>query len=74
MLAAIAAAHGATARQVALAFLTTAFRRSSPFPRRSTVPHVEENAGAGDLTLTEAEIADIDRAFPLGRHAGLAML
>ena len=72
-LAAIAERHGATARQVALAFLT---RRSSLFaiPKATTLPHVEENAGAAGLTLTEAEIADIDRAFPLGRHAGLAML
>ena len=72
-LAAIAERHGATARQVALAFLT---RRSSFFaiPKATTLPHVEENAGAAGLTLTEAEIADIDRAFPLGRHAGLAML
>ena len=38
------------------------------------MPHVEENAGADGLTLTEAEIAAIDRAFPLGRRAGLAML
>jgi hypothetical protein len=31
--------------------------------------HAAENAGAGDLCLTEAEIARIDEAFPLGpRH------
>jgi diketogulonate reductase-like aldo/keto reductase len=73
VLAAIAVAHGATARQVALAFLT---RRPSLFaiPKAATVPHVEENAGAAGLTLTETEIAAIDRAFPLGRHTGLAML
>ncbi len=73
VLAAIAEAHGATARQVALAFLT---RRSGLFaiPKAATLPHVEENAGAAGLTLTGVEIADIDRAFPLGRHAGLAML
>jgi diketogulonate reductase-like aldo/keto reductase len=73
VLAAIAEAHGATARQVALGFLT---RRSALFaiPKAVAIPHVEENAGAAGLTLTEAEIADIDRAFPLGRHAGLAML
>ncbi len=73
VLAGIARSHGATARQVALAFLT---RRKSLFaiPKAATVPHVEDNAGAGGLTLTEAEIADIDRAFPLGRHTGLAML
>ncbi len=73
VLAAIARARGATPRQVALAFLT---RHSSLFaiPKAATVPHVEENAGAAGLALTAAEIADIDRAFPLGRPAGLAML
>jgi len=30
------------------------------------VEHVEENAGAGALELTETEIARIDKAFPLG--------
>ncbi len=69
----IAAAHEATARQVALAFLT---RRSSLFaiPKAADVAHVEENAGAGDLRLGEDEIDRIDRAFPLGEPAGLAML
>ncbi len=73
VLAAIAGARGATPRQVALAFLT---RVPALFaiPKAAALAHVEENAGAGGLTLTEAEIADIDRAFPLGRHAGLAML
>ncbi len=73
VLARIAGTRGATPRQVALAFLT---RRPSLFaiPKAATTAHVEENAGAGALTLTEAEIADIDRAFPLGRHTGLAML
>ena len=73
VLGAIASARGATPRQMALAFLS---REPSLFaiPKAATLPHVEENAGAGDLTLTEAEIAAIDRVFPLGRHAGLAML
>lgn len=65
LLAEIAAAHGATPRQVALRFLV---RRPSVFaiPKASTPVHAEENAGAGDLHLTKAEIARIDRAFPLG--------
>jgi diketogulonate reductase-like aldo/keto reductase len=73
VLADIALARAATPRQVALAFLT----RKKPFfaiPKAATLPHVEENAGAADITLTEAEIAAIDRAFPLGRDRGLAML
>ena len=69
----VARAHGATARQVALAFLV---RRASLFtiPKASDASHVAENAAAGDLTLTGQEIARIDRAFPLGRPGALPML
>src|SRR5215510_9691485 len=61
----IAAAHNATPRQVALRFLV---RRPSLFtiPKASRPDHTAENAGAGELRLTEAELARIDRAFPLG--------
>jgi diketogulonate reductase-like aldo/keto reductase len=62
----IAAAHGATARQVALAFLV----RGAPLftiPKASNPAHAAENAGAGGLRLSAAEIARIDAAFPLGR-------
>jgi diketogulonate reductase-like aldo/keto reductase len=65
VLAKIAEAHNATPRQVALAFLT---RRPSLFaiPKASTPAHAEENARAGDLQLSDAEIALIDIAFPRG--------
>jgi diketogulonate reductase-like aldo/keto reductase len=61
----IAAAHGATPRQVALAFLT---RRPSLFaiPKAAKAAHVEENAGAGALKLSKVDIARIDATFPLG--------
>jgi diketogulonate reductase-like aldo/keto reductase len=64
----IAAAHGATARQVALAFLV---RRPPLFtiPKASNPDHTTENAGAGDLRLSEDEIARVDQAFPLDRRA-----
>jgi diketogulonate reductase-like aldo/keto reductase len=69
----IAATHGATPRQVILAFLT---RESNVFtiPKASRVAHVEENAGAGDLTLDAADIAAIDAAFPRGDDGPLASL
>jgi diketogulonate reductase-like aldo/keto reductase len=65
LLAQIAAAHGATPHQVALAFLT---RHPSLFaiPKASSIAHVEENAAAGELRLSEAEIQGIDAAFPRG--------
>lgn len=61
----IAASHGATARQVALAFLV---RRPSSFaiPKASSPGHAADNAAAAQLRLTEAELGRIDSAFPLG--------
>ena len=61
----IAARHDATARQVALRFLV---RRPSLFtiPKASRPEHAAENAGAGDLRLSNAEFAAIDEAFPRG--------
>jgi diketogulonate reductase-like aldo/keto reductase len=65
----IAASHGATARQVALRFLV---RRPSLFtiPKASSPEHAADNAGASALRLTEAELARIDAAFPLGPRPG----
>ena len=74
VLKAIAERHDSTPRQVALRFLT---RRASVFaiPKASNPEHVEENAGAGALDLSEAELARIDAAFPLGpRQRSLPML
>ena len=72
-LAEVAAKHRATPRQVALAFLT---RRPALFtiPKAADTTHAAENAGAGDLTLTESDIAKLDQAFPAGRKRPLAML
>jgi len=70
----IASAHSATARQVALAFLV---RRPSLFtiPKAVRGEHVVDNAGAGRLELSGAEIARIDEAFPIGaRPRSLPML
>ena len=74
LLATIARAHGATARQVALAFLT---RASSvlTIPKAATPEHVADNAAAGALTLGESEIAALDQAFPRGpKPSSLPML
>jgi diketogulonate reductase-like aldo/keto reductase len=65
----IADAHQATLRQVALRFLV---RRSMllAIPKAASLEHIAENAGAGDLHLTEADITQIDQAFPLGSRPG----
>ena len=62
----IADAHGATPRQVALRFL---LRHPEIFviPKASNVAHVTENAGANAVVLSDADLAKIDAAFPLGR-------
>lgn len=70
----IAAEHGASARQVALRFLV---RRPAVFaiPKASTVAHADDNAGAGALELSTAELDRIDAAFPRGpRPRRLPML
>jgi diketogulonate reductase-like aldo/keto reductase len=63
----IAARHSATARQVALAFLT---RDPSVFaiPKAASAAHASDNAAAGDVTLTDSDIAALDKVFPLGRE------
>jgi diketogulonate reductase-like aldo/keto reductase len=70
----IAAAQGATPRQVALRFLT----RRPPLltiPKSSHPDRAAENAGAGNLTLAADDIARIEAAFPLGpRPRELPML
>jgi len=59
----IAERHGATPAQVALAW---SIRQPGvvTIPKTATLARVEENLGAVNLTLTEADLADIDRAFP----------
>jgi diketogulonate reductase-like aldo/keto reductase len=65
LLQTIAKRHAATPRQVALSFLT----REPPLfaiPKASTPEHAAQNAAAGDLALSDDEIAAIDKAFPRG--------
>jgi diketogulonate reductase-like aldo/keto reductase len=66
VLAELARAHGATPRQVALAFLV---RLPGLFaiPKAARPEHTLENAAAGDLVLGAEEIDRLDRAFPRGR-------
>jgi diketogulonate reductase-like aldo/keto reductase len=74
VLQAIAEAHGASVRQVALAFLT---RAPSVFaiPKASTPEHAADNAAAGKLMLGKDDIAALDDTFPRGpRPRSLPML
>lgn len=74
MLQTIADAHKATARQVALAFLT---RKPAVFaiPKASSAEHAAKNAAAGKLKLRDSEISALDKVFPRGpKPRGLPML
>jgi diketogulonate reductase-like aldo/keto reductase len=74
VLQSISDAHKATPRQVALAFLTRAASVLA-IPKASSAEHAAENAAAGDLKLSDAEIAVLDKAFPRGpKPRGLPML
>ena len=67
-------AQARRARQVALAFLT---RAPSVFaiPKASSAEHAADNAAAGNLKLSDGEIAALDKAFPRGpKPRGLPML
>jgi diketogulonate reductase-like aldo/keto reductase len=70
----IAKAHGASPRQVALAFLTRDPELLA-IPKASREEHAADNAAAGELALGSDEIAALDKAFPPGaRPRSLPML
>jgi diketogulonate reductase-like aldo/keto reductase len=67
-LKAVAARHNATVGQVMLAWC---LRHQTVFavPKTSRLEGVRENAAAGDLRLTPADLAEIDKDFPPPAHA-----
>lgn len=73
-LSAIAGAHGVSTHQVAIAFLLS---RSSilTIPKAASVPHVEDNARAATLVLTDDDQTRLETAFPRGpRRRGVPTL
>lgn len=65
----IATKHGVSREAVALAFLVR-----DPFafaiPKANALAHVDANAAAGDLALTNEDIARIDVAYPSQKRSG----
>jgi aryl-alcohol dehydrogenase-like predicted oxidoreductase len=55
----IAAAHGATPAQVALAWLLARSPVMLPIPGTGSVAHVAENTAAAQLTLTDVELREL---------------
>ena len=66
-LAEIGARHGATAAQVALAWLL-AQPGVIAIPKAARAEHLRENLGAASLALTAEDLARIDRAHPPPAH------
>jgi diketogulonate reductase-like aldo/keto reductase len=64
VLAEVARAHGASPRQVALAFLA---RVAFTIPKAGRAEHARENAAAADLRLAAADVRRLDAAFPVRR-------
>ena len=56
-LQAVARVHGATAAQVAIAWLLQRSPVMLPIPGTSSVAHLEDNLGAADLRLSEEDVA-----------------
>jgi len=62
-LARIARDHGATSVQIALAWLLCRARVMIPIPGTSTRTHLEENAAASRITLSDEEFSSLSAAF-----------
>jgi diketogulonate reductase-like aldo/keto reductase len=62
-LAAIAVRHRATPAQIALAWVLRQ-RDMMVIPKAGSEAHVRENRAALDIDLTEADLGELDRAFP----------
>jgi aryl-alcohol dehydrogenase-like predicted oxidoreductase len=66
----LAAARGAKASQLALAWVLAQGSHLVPIPGTKHPARLDENLGALDLTLTGEDLAEIDRLFPLGAAVG----
>jgi diketogulonate reductase-like aldo/keto reductase len=67
-LASIAARHGASPAQIALAWLLGQ-KDLMVIPKATDLEHVRENRAALDIALSKADLAELDRAFPPPRRS-----
>jgi diketogulonate reductase-like aldo/keto reductase len=63
----VAERHGATATQVALAWVLHQ-KGAIAIPKAVEPDHVRQNRAALDIELDEADLVDLDRAFPPPRR------
>lgn len=66
----VAAGHGATPGQVALAWVLARGPHVFAIPGTRSEARLAENAAAADLRLSAADLAALDRAFPPGSAIG----
>jgi aryl-alcohol dehydrogenase-like predicted oxidoreductase len=66
----VAERHGATASQVALAWLLARYERMLLIPGTTSIAHLEENLAAIDLQLDADDRAELDAVEQLGRPLG----
>ncbi len=66
----IAASHGATAAQIALAWLLAKDDRVFPIPGCKSRAHLEDNLAAVEIALSPQDLASLEKAFPPGAAAG----
>jgi aryl-alcohol dehydrogenase-like predicted oxidoreductase len=66
----IAGEKGVKPAQLALAWVLAQGKDVAPIPGTTTRAHLEENVAAARITLTEDELARIDRVAPKGVAAG----
>jgi pyridoxine 4-dehydrogenase len=57
----VADKHGATPTQIALAWLMARYDRMLLIPGTSSTAHLEENMGAIEVELDDADLAALDR-------------
>ncbi|UCV06852.1 aldo/keto reductase [Dechloromonas denitrificans] len=69
-LGSFAAARGLTNAQVALTWLLGKHPHVIPIPGTRRIAYLEQNARAAELTLSAAELAELDRMFAVERVAG----
>ncbi|OWY61288.1 hypothetical protein B7486_64585 [cyanobacterium TDX16] len=65
-IAAVAVKHGATASQVALAWLLAHYDRMLLIPGTSSVAHLEENLAASGIPLDDEDLGTLEGVTQLG--------
>ena len=66
----MAAEKGCRPSQLALAWLLAQGKDVVPIPGTRRRPHLEENAAAASIVLSQEDLARLDRELPLGAGAG----